>query len=779
MAINFDNKVSQDDMNKVKDIRNPPEFDPAFSGSGDSSGGSDGFFDDLDSFGSDFGDLSSFGGDSGGSQQSSGFGTDSPGSFGTDTSSSFGGQSSGFGMNSNSFGMNSNSFGMNPSGFGTQPNSFGMNSNSFGMNQLNQNGKQVAQKQDTFDKVINYSEEAAVSFGKLIMEMVKSIKNRNADDFGYLSRNMVLCGLACGAIALIIGTIGILRHVPYISFSGLPAQIIGAGLLTAGAGLSGLGLSAIKITQCNGEVSVSMQELPDVAEEHEDDASSDYEDNIGDVMDDLFGDDDSFSLDDLDISENNDTKEEDDYSEPVFSKPVKVDFEEQLKEVKPNQYLSRETLFNVFKPFFPCNTPDFADRKEISEDSMIWQQIETTTLKAMTNLVKCELEDIKSKMVSCEETFFSYEYKMSRIKGLNKTEDLAREIEAYVRDSSDDTGKTATVDIEGDNYRIILTKGESAIVTMGDIFRQQYVCDFILDEKNKLPIITGISELGQVILNDAKIFDTMLIAGKPRSGKSWYVLSILLMLSVFNTPDDVQFIVVDPKESNLFNTFALLPHVAGLHNDEKILDIMDDIINNEAKRRKALLAANKCDDIWALRKKGVKLPILYLVIDEYITVRNNLGPMDKELDSKLQVIISQLPSQGIRLLFVPHRATGVVNRTNRTMLQFTASVKGDIEDVNDTLNITKWKRALTKPGDIAIKTSAEQNARYVRGSAVTTDDDENAELIRNIAKAFYKMGVDMPDMSAMTIAANRDEEKIRNELQDGTRIQYNNWDKEL
>ena len=36
------------------------------------------------------------------------------------------------------------------------------------------------------------------------------------------------------------------------------------------------------------------------------------------------------------------------------------------------------------------------------------------------------------------------------------------------------------------------------------------------------------------LLADAKYYDTMLIAGKPRSGKSWYVLSILMSLMLFN-----------------------------------------------------------------------------------------------------------------------------------------------------------------------------------------------------------------------------------------------------
>lgn len=174
-------------------------------------------------------------------------------------------------------------------------------------------------------------------------------------------------------------------------------------------------------------------------------------------------------------------------------------------------------------------------------------------------------------------------------------------------------------------------------------------------------MITGINELGEVILDDAKNFDTILIAGKPRSGKSWYVLSILMALMLFNPPEWVQFLIIDPKKSNLFKTMSLMPHVFGLHDDSNILKVLDDVIEVEAPRRKDMLASERCDDIWALRDKGIMLPILYIVIDEYITVINNLDKdQQKEFDTKFQVIISQLPSLGIRLLFVPHRATGIV-----------------------------------------------------------------------------------------------------------------------
>lgn len=763
MAINLNGKVSQADADRMRDIRNPPEHEPGFEPqiSDDDFGD---IFDDLN--GSDFGTDNS----SNNEQQSIGFGNNQGGQSGF---GGFGGQPGGMDLNG---GFNQNNGFGQMNGF-NQFNGFGQPGMIGPQNQaMNQ-----PQKESLLDKTADASEEALKTFWLVLVELFKSLKNRNADDFGYLSRNLILSGIGCMAGGLILRILGAASGASALTFSGLPIQFVCGGLLTLGAGLTGIGFSAIKIAQSTDEGRTTIQELPDVSEELEDDASEDYEDNLGSIMDDLFG---STSDDDL-FGDSIDTKDDtpsksDELEEPVFARPEKVDFKSQLDKVTENAHMSRAQLFNTFKSFFPYNTPTFADVREISEDEDLFNELSVLSMKALCNVARCEMEDLKSRLESAKETYFSFELKLKRIKGIKNTDDIAREMEAYFRSDSGDTSVNADVAIEGDNYKVTISKGVSAVVTFGDVFKQQYACDFFLDEGNKLPIITGISELGEVILDDAKIFDTMLIAGKPRSGKSWYVFSILMAMAMFNTPEDVEFIVVDPKESNLFNTFALLPHVVGLHNDEHILEIMDDIITNEGARRKKLLADNKCDDIWALRKKGIKLPVLYLVIDEYITVRNNLGDLDKELDNKLQIIISQLPSQGIRLLFVPHRATGVVNKTNRTMLQYTVSVKGDIDDVKDTLGISKWTRALTKPGDLAIKASSMQNAMYLRGAAITTSDEENAELMRNVAKAFYKMGVDMLDMSTMKIACNRNEEFIRRELhEDGNRIQYSNFDEDI
>ena len=764
---NMRNRISRSDIEKVREIRNPPEHEPGFEPDGDID--IQGDFSDI--FGEDefeFDNLSD--GDFGSpNNNSTGGGQSLEDIFG-------GGSEGGFGSLGGTNQVPGQSVFGQPA-FG-QP-AFGQPA--FGQPAFGQPARPVEYKPDRFDAVLDKSGEAMMSIGQILIEMVKSINLRNADDLAYYNRNLILTGGMMTLMGIVVCIVGALADIGFIKISGFTGHIIACGVLTFGSGIIGLGVSVLRVVHAERSGFGEMSDLVEISKIDNEDNTNDYEDNIENILDNLLTDD---ALDGYLDDDNDDEDEEYNDKKDVFKPDFgsieperlddKVDFSKVVSDIQENQLITRELLFDNFKNMFPIKTVEFADKKELYPNDLDFQTIETVCIKALANVAKCNIEDIETRLESAVETYFSYELRIERLKGVNKLDDIEREIEAYFRESSSDTSINATVNIEGDYYKIIVTKGVKAVVTFGDIFKHSYVSNFFLDNDNKLPIIVGVSELGEVILADAKHSDTMMISGKPRSGKSWYVLSIIMALMLFNSPELVQFILVDPKESVLFKTLGLMPHVCGVHNDDNILEVMKDIIDNESARRKKLLADNRCDDIWALWDKGIKLPVLYLVIDEVITVKNNLGPLNKDFDLLMQTIISQLPSQGIRLIFVPHRATGVINKTNRTMISFSAAVRANIDDIKDTLGVNKWTRQLVNQGDVAVKLGDREDGVYVRGGALTTSDSDNLEFITNAAKAFYKMGVDIPDMSTMRIAVNRNEGNIRNELiSDGKRVQFN------
>ena len=759
-------KVSPTASKQVNDKNNPPDYEDGFGD--DDDDGFESLFDDID--------LDDFGSSS---PSSGGSSLDSFGSFG-----SFGSSGSSFGSSSSGFG--GSSFGSSFGGFGSSSGGFGGSSSGFGgfgvLGQQQPQQPPKPKKPDALDVTIEAVGEASVSFGRVFVSMIKSAQSRNADDIAIFSKNMLLTGLGLTGAATVMYLIGISGGLPAMRSLALKTGI--SSLLCVGTGLVGIGGAALRIISKGEYEGQGIEDIPEIQNNMFSSSSSDDEDtddfsdsDYDDIFGDLFGDDEEEeeeSFDDFDFSSIKVNQEEPKVEDvPTINtekslQEIEEDYTSMIENIQANQpLLTREFLFNTFKGYFPLNTPGFSKRTEIHQGTEEFTLLETLCTQAIAAAAKKDISEINSRLTKATDTYFCYELRMDRVKGLNKLDDIAREVEAYFRDNAEDYSVNATVNIERDDYKIVVTKGVNAIVTFGDCFQLVEVSEYIKNTKNRLPIIAGIDDYGYVILADAKNYTTMLIAGKPRSGKSWYVDSILLSLMTFNTPEDIQFLIIDPKESNLFKTIALMPHVCGIHNDKNILQIMDDLINIEGARRKKLLADNMCDDIWDLReRKGVKLPVLYLVIDEVMTVLANLGKgPDAEFNRLMNIIITQLPSLGICLLFVPHRATGVVDKTARVNMAFTAAVRADEEVVKETLDIKKWDRALTQPGDIALKMSDLVGAKFVKGAALTDSDSKNVILITSIAKTFYKMGVDIPDMSTIGCGYNRNEKYIRETLE--------------
>lgn len=741
---NLADKISSSDKDAVRRKNNPSEYE-------------EGFGDDMGEFNFDFADDIDDEGGEDGFDSLDGFG-DSNGSSGFD---SFGDSSSGF----DSFG----SGGFDSFGSGDFGSSFG------GASTVTQ----TESKPDTFDIALEAGGEAAKASWQMILEIAKSTKSRNADDWGTLSKNYIKLGTIFIILSIALAIFGMLSGLGVLSFGGLPMQILLSGLLVASTGLVGIGMSAMKIVNSDGarisdvyEDDYSTNDLDDV--DVEEDSVFENEDSFGSDTDDEF---DSLMADIF-----NEEEEEDDYIEPEEEDEQeevieKADLDSIVSNVPSDvRIITREFLYNTFKPMFPCNTSGFSEQVELDPESDEFANLETLCMKAMAQAAKKDVEELTCVLEQATETKFCYMLKISREKGKINLDDIKNEMEAWFRSGVNDKSVNAVVDIDGGFYSIIISKGETAVVTFGDCFKLKEVENFYLDSKKILPIIAGIDDLGNPILVDAKNYSTMLIAGKPRSGKSWYVDSLVISMMAFNTPEDVQFLIIDPKESYLFKTIALMPHVCGLHNHKNILQILKDIIDLEGKRRKDLFDANRCDDIWAVRKKGIKIPVLYVVIDEFMTIAGDLGKQATELTTLMNTIISQLPSQGIRLLFVPHRAQGVVDKTTRTLVDYIAAVRADNDTVKETLGVNKFNRNLSNPGDTALKLADHPEAEFVRGAAITTSDEDNTELIRYIAKTFYKMGVDIPDMATIGCGFNRDEAYIEDELaytSNSNRVQYN------
>ena len=623
------------------------------------------------------------------------------------------------------------------------------------------------QQQSALDKLFDNIIEVLKQGVLAVKATLQTIPTRTEDELGLFCLNSIK-----GALVLfILGVAAYLIRLAMHTGGGIlgPSVIYTiASFMVAGAGFIGVGISAIYAEKADKsghlEVEDVMGELP------EEDV---YEEASEDILNSLFEDEDE--NEDAAYSGAENYGYEDDEPEDMIM-PEMIDYDRVIEGINSNLNMAtRSILLNTFIPLFRSNTPEFANSTYLDPDSREFASLNTLAVKALAKAAKKEVNEINSSVNpdNAVKSIYSYEFSMPRVKGLNKPEDIEREIVAYFSEgksmgainSKKQKGRvTCMVKLEGDNYRITLVTGESALITYGDLFKNKDVLDFYKDTSNKLPFVAGINELGQPVLVDAKSIDSMLVAGQPRSGKSWHVLNIILSFLFFNPPEDVQMLIIDPKASNLFKTVAMLPHVLGLHDVNHVLPVFKEIIEVEAERRKKLLADNYCDTVWDLREKGIKVPVLYIVIDEVITITNELGASAKEFNSLLTTIITQLPSLGIKLILIPHRATGVIDKTSRANIHYSAAVRATDEVVKEVLDIKKWTVPLQNPGDTALKIQDLGDPFFVRGVCVAASDFENTSLIEAVAKVYYKLNLDIEYPEWLTTSFTRNEEEIQRRL---------------
>ena len=105
------------------------------------------------------------------------------------------------------------------------------------------------------------------------------------------------------------------------------------------------------------------------------------------------------------------------------------------------------------------------------------------------------------------------------------------------------------------------------------------------------------------------------------------------------------------------------------------------------------------------------MPVLYVVIDEFMTVVDSLGTEQKELLRLVRIILTQLPSQGIFLMIVSHRATGALDKTIRYLMSYNVAVRALNSAVKKSLDLKSWDRNLENPGDLALKMVGEGRAK--------------------------------------------------------------------
>lgn len=212
---------------------------------------------------------------------------------------------------------------------------------------------------------------------------------------------------------------------------------------------------------------------------------------------------------------------------------------------------------------------------------------------------------------------------------------------------------------------------------------------------SKLSLALGKDIAGKPVIRDLAGMPHLLIAGTTGSGKTVCVNSIVLSM-VFNaTPDELKFILVDPKmvELALFNK---LPHLLSpVLTDPKKVSIALNWVVEEMESRYRLFAKIGVRNIEGFNQKDKKekleeqapekLPYIVVVIDELADL---MAIASQEIESAIARLAHLSRAVGIHMILATQRPsvdviTGIIKANFPARLSFKVASKVDSRTVLD------------------------------------------------------------------------------------------------
>ncbi|MCL2338568.1 MAG: FtsK/SpoIIIE domain-containing protein [Proteobacteria bacterium] len=202
--------------------------------------------------------------------------------------------------------------------------------------------------------------------------------------------------------------------------------------------------------------------------------------------------------------------------------------------------------------------------------------------------------------------------------------------------------------------------------------------------KGDLPITLGVDIAGVPVLYDLAAMPHLLVAGTTGSGKSVGLNTFILSLIKRFSPDDIKFVLIDPKavEFSTYNNqkFMLCPVVTD--NAEAAATLA--YLVNEMNDRYQTLQAKTCKNIGDYNARGGKMPRIICVIDEFA----DLIMSDKKVGASIMMLAQKARAAGIHIILSTQRpsvdiVTGALKANLPTRLAYKVATMTDSRTILD------------------------------------------------------------------------------------------------
>ena len=255
--------------------------------------------------------------------------------------------------------------------------------------------------------------------------------------------------------------------------------------------------------------------------------------------------------------------------------------------------------------------------------------------------------------------------------------------------------------------------------------------DNYLNNSSKLSIALGLDVVGNAVIGDLAKMPHLLIAGATGAGKSVAINTIIASILYNATPDEVRFLMVDPKRIEL-SGYEGIPHL--LHPvvvEPKMASRALQWAVREMERRYRLLEEAKVKGFDSYNENTrEKLPYIVVIVDELADL---MMVASKDVEACIARLAQMARAAGIHLILATQRPsvdvlTGLIKANFPTRISFKVSSKIDSRTIIDT----SGAEHLLGAGDMLYLPPGSAGLRRIHGAFIS--EEETSRLVSFLKK---------------------------------------------
>ncbi|HMQ01563.1 MAG TPA: DNA translocase FtsK [Candidatus Doudnabacteria bacterium] len=254
----------------------------------------------------------------------------------------------------------------------------------------------------------------------------------------------------------------------------------------------------------------------------------------------------------------------------------------------------------------------------------------------------------------------------------------------------------------------------TATVHLRDVMQTN---DFV-KSSGKLVMSLGRDVAGRAQIADLAKMPHMLIAGATNTGKSVAINSFIVSLLYRNTPQDVKFIMVDPKRVEL-TPYNGIPHLltAPIVDTDKAINALKWAVSEMERRYKLVAEAGKRNILEYNEKNELALPYIVIIVDELADL---MAVAKQDVETAIARLAQMARAVGLHLVLATQRpSTEVITGLIKANITSRVAFKGPSQIDSRTILDSSGAEKLLGRGDMLFVSAESTKPKRIQGALIT------------------------------------------------------------